>query len=167
MEILWTGGWTRWATELPFNQNCSLSLWRFSPSQPCLKPIHRWHKLLRKKGNKQNQELFICGFIFQCWSTEARTNQQVFGSVEKKQWLGWEKRNRKPWWRLFRSQNSPRELQERNCLKISSQAWNGSGSETADAANDGVLIYALCISSAVFPVVFQLSNSKVTKLTAL
>lgn len=37
----------------------------------------------------------------------------------------------------------------------------------AFATNDSILIYALCISSTVFPIVFQLSNSKVKKLTAL
>lgn len=37
----------------------------------------------------------------------------------------------------------------------------------AFATNDSILIYALCISSTVFPIVFQLSSSKVKKLTAL
>ena len=37
----------------------------------------------------------------------------------------------------------------------------------AFATNDSILIYALCISATVFSVVFQLSNTKVKKLTAL
>lgn len=78
-----------------------------------------------------------------------------------------EKTPEDPWWRFFRSQNSPRESQEINCLKLFSQEWVAVEMNAAFATNDGNLIYALCISSALFPIVFQLSSSKVKKLTAL
>lgn len=133
------------------------------------------------KGIKE-ERLCIWGFILLFVQAEKLLQNNRYlplweDAVPKKR--GKKKSNQKPKnplpgapsWRLFRSQNSVRETEKKTNKQTvwNSPPKNGVAVEmnAAFATNDSILIYALCISSAASPVVFQLWSSRVKKLTAL
>lgn len=94
----------------------------FSSHQPCQKHIQHLQKQLRKKKKR----LLIWGFVL--LFVQAQKLVQINRYLPSwKKTTG--KKPENPWWRLFRFQNSLRESQEINCLKLSSHEWGGSGKE--------------------------------------